>query len=94
MLLSDFYLHFLGTTGYAYVSNLAQPKRYLAHIATFSRMATVKEVYDFLSQRLRIRPEDMRLWHFKDEVRYMLMYTSFVPILKSVQSHIICKYMN
>lgn len=57
----------LSTTGYAYVSNLAQPKRYLAHTATFSRMATIKEVYDFLSQRLRIRPEDMRLWHFKDE---------------------------
>ncbi|XP_034237598.1 ubiquitin carboxyl-terminal hydrolase 32 isoform X2 [Thrips palmi] len=57
----------LSTTGYAYVSNLTQPKRYLAHSATFSRMATVKEVYDFLSQRLRIRPEDMRLWHFKDE---------------------------
>lgn len=50
------------------MSNLTQPKRYLAHSATFSRMATVKEVYDFLSQRLRIRPEDMRLWHFKDEV--------------------------
>ncbi|XP_026279470.1 ubiquitin carboxyl-terminal hydrolase 32 isoform X3 [Frankliniella occidentalis] len=63
----------LSTTGYAYVSNLTQPKRYLAHSATFSRMATVKEVYDFLSQRLRIRPEDMRLWHFKDESNMIVL---------------------
>jgi ubiquitin carboxyl-terminal hydrolase 6/32 len=58
-----------GTTGYAYVSNLpTPPKRYLAYVAAFSRMATVKQVYDFLCSRLRIRPEDMRLWHYRDEV--------------------------
>lgn len=60
---------FTGTTGYAYVSNLpTPPKRYLAYVAAFSRMATVKQVYDFLCSRLRIRPEDMRLWHYRDEV--------------------------
>ena len=58
-----------GTTGYAYVSNLpTPPKRYLAYVAAFSRMATVKQVYDFLCSRLRIRAEDMRLWHYRDEV--------------------------
>lgn len=62
-------LFIAGTTGYAYVSNLpTPPKRYLAYVAAFSRMATVKQVYDFLCSRLRIRPEDMRLWHYRDEV--------------------------
>ena len=59
----------VGTTGYAYVSNLpTPPKRYLAYIATFSRMATIRQVYDFLCDRLHIRPEDMRLWHYRDDV--------------------------
>nr|CAD7196012.1 unnamed protein product [Timema douglasi] len=58
----------LSSTGYAYVSNLpTPPKRYLAYIAAFSRLATIKQVYDFLSTRLRIRPEDMRLWFYRDE---------------------------
>ncbi|KAJ4445302.1 hypothetical protein ANN_07107 [Periplaneta americana] len=64
----------LSTTGYAYVSNLpTPPKRYLAYVAAFSRMATVKQVYDFLCARLRIRPEDMRLWHYRDENNMLLI---------------------
>ncbi|PSN41510.1 hypothetical protein C0J52_07225 [Blattella germanica] len=64
----------LSTTGYAYVSNLpTPPKRYLAYVAAFSRMATVKQVYDFLCSRLRIRPEDMRLWHYRDENNMLLI---------------------
>lgn len=58
----------IGSSGYSYVSNLpSPPKRYLAHIATFSRMATVKQVYEFLSERIHVRLDDMRLWHVKDE---------------------------
>ncbi|KAK7789457.1 hypothetical protein R5R35_012652 [Gryllus longicercus] len=64
----------LSTTGYAYVSHLPMPpKRQLAYMAAFSRMATVKQVYDFLCSRLRLRPEDMRLWHYRDENNMMLI---------------------
>lgn len=64
----------VGTTGYAYVSNMATaPKRYLAYLATFSRMATVCQVYDFLCERLHFRPEDMRLWFYRDEVKYTFL---------------------
>lgn len=64
----------VGTTGYAYVSNLpTPPKRYLAYVATFSRMATVRQVYDFLCDRLHIRPEDMRLWHYRDDANMVLI---------------------
>ncbi|XP_068086711.1 ubiquitin carboxyl-terminal hydrolase 32 [Anabrus simplex] len=64
----------LSTTGYAYVSHFpTPPKRQLAYVAAFSRMATVKQVYDFLCTRLRIRPEDMRLWHYRDENNMLLI---------------------
>ncbi|KAG8233419.1 hypothetical protein J437_LFUL013413, partial [Ladona fulva] len=42
-------------------------QRYVAYVAAFSCMSTIKQVYDFLCSRLKIRPEDMRLWLFKDE---------------------------
>ncbi|XP_046979817.1 ubiquitin carboxyl-terminal hydrolase 32 [Schistocerca americana] len=64
----------LSSTGYAYVSNFpTPPKRQLAYVAAFSRMATIKQVYDFLCARLRIRPEDMRLWHYRDENNMLLI---------------------
>ncbi|XP_046386606.1 ubiquitin carboxyl-terminal hydrolase 32 isoform X1 [Ischnura elegans] len=64
----------LSTTGYAYVSSLpTPPKRYLAYVAAFSCMSTIKQVYDFLCSRLKIRPEDMRLWLFRDENNMMLI---------------------
>ncbi|XP_054279647.1 ubiquitin carboxyl-terminal hydrolase 32-like [Macrosteles quadrilineatus] len=64
----------LSTTGYAYVSNLpTAPKRYLAYLATFSRMATVNQVYDFLCERLHFRADDMRLWLYRDENNMLLM---------------------
>lgn len=39
------------------------PKKYLAYTAAFSRLATVKQVNDFLCQRLKLKYEDVRLWH-------------------------------
>nr|XP_029727906.1 ubiquitin carboxyl-terminal hydrolase 32 isoform X3 [Aedes albopictus] len=46
------------------VSNALQPpKKYLAYTAAFSRLATVKQVAEFLCQRLKLRVEDIRLWH-------------------------------
>ncbi|TNN63673.1 Ubiquitin carboxyl-terminal hydrolase 32 [Liparis tanakae] len=37
-------------------------KRVLAYTGSFSRMATIKDIHLYLSQRLRIKEEDMRLW--------------------------------
>lgn len=42
---------------------LQQPKRYLAYTAAFSRLATLKQVAEFLCQRLKLKVEDVRLWH-------------------------------
>lgn len=44
------------------------PRRYLAYTASFSKLSTVRHVYDFLCIRLKLKAEDMRLWHFHDEV--------------------------
>lgn len=51
-----------------YVSNsvsaaLQPPKRYLAYTAAFSRLASVKQVGEFLCQYLKLKMEDVRLWH-------------------------------
>lgn len=42
---------------------LQPPKRYLAYTAAFSRLATIKQVAEFLCQRLKLKFEDIRLWH-------------------------------
>lgn len=73
--LSPFYLyHFLTGSygviasggGFAAISSssvLQPPKRYLAYTAAFSRLATVQKVGAFLCEQLRLRAEDIRLWH-------------------------------
>lgn len=43
-------------------------KRALAYTGCFSRMATIKDIHLYLSQRLRIKEEDMRLWLYNSEV--------------------------
>lgn len=59
----------LSASNYSYSSNTsAVPKRYVAHTATFSRLATIRHVYNYLCNRLKLRPEDVRLWQFDDEV--------------------------
>lgn len=54
-------------SNYATISSVPQmlqpPKRYLAYTAAFSRLATVKQVEEFLCQRLKLKSEDVRLWH-------------------------------
>uniref|UniRef100_A0A673L627 ubiquitinyl hydrolase 1 n=1 Tax=Sinocyclocheilus rhinocerous TaxID=307959 RepID=A0A673L627_9TELE len=42
-------------------------KRVLAYTGCFSRMGTIKDIHDYLSQRLRIKEEDMRLWLYNSE---------------------------
>ncbi|XP_075159626.1 ubiquitin specific protease 32 isoform X2 [Haematobia irritans] len=52
--------------GFASISStsvLQPPKRYLAYTASFSRLATVQKVGAFLCEQLRLRTEDIRLWH-------------------------------
>uniref|UniRef100_W4VR89 ubiquitinyl hydrolase 1 n=1 Tax=Corethrella appendiculata TaxID=1370023 RepID=W4VR89_9DIPT len=57
----------LSSGSYANVSNvtsiLTPPKKSLAYTAAFSRLATVKQVAEFLCARLKLRVEDIRLWH-------------------------------
>ncbi|XP_008306895.1 ubiquitin carboxyl-terminal hydrolase 32 isoform X3 [Cynoglossus semilaevis] len=42
-------------------------KRVLAYTGCFSRMGTIKDIHYYLSQRLRIKEEDMRLWLYNSE---------------------------
>ncbi|KAM7355200.1 ubiquitin specific protease 32 isoform 3-T3 [Cochliomyia hominivorax] len=44
-------------------SVLQPPKRYLAYTAAFSRLASVQQIGNFLCEQLRLRTEDIRLWH-------------------------------
>uniref|UniRef100_A0A131YED8 Ubiquitin carboxyl-terminal hydrolase 32 n=1 Tax=Rhipicephalus appendiculatus TaxID=34631 RepID=A0A131YED8_RHIAP len=63
----------VGSVASAYVGGVApgqpstSPKRYLAYQASFSRTSTLRQVFDFLCTRLRLRPEDTRLWQLQDE---------------------------
>ncbi|KAG5891616.1 hypothetical protein JTB14_037130 [Gonioctena quinquepunctata] len=41
-------------------------RRYLAHTAAFSRLATIQQVTDFLCHRLNLRSEDARLWLLRE----------------------------
>lgn len=68
------------TTGGSYTapntvpaSVLQPPKRHLAYTAAFSRLATVKQVGDFLCQRLKLKYEDIRLWHVYNVVEACLL---------------------
>lgn len=45
---------------------VASPRRYLAHTAAFSRLANVRQVNEFLSSRLGLRTEDVRVWHVRE----------------------------
>ncbi|XP_044740622.1 ubiquitin carboxyl-terminal hydrolase 32 isoform X2 [Chrysoperla carnea] len=49
------------------------PRRYLAHTAAFSRLACVRQVGEFLAQRLVLRIEDIRLWHVPNSDQLILL---------------------
>lgn len=63
-----------GNYGSAVTSALQPPKRYLAYTAAFSRLATVKQVGEFLCQHLKLKMEDVRLWHVynMDDTAFLL----------------------
>ena len=48
-------------------------RRYHAHQAAFSRRTTIILIEEFLCQRFNTKPEDLRLWHFKDESHMRLL---------------------
>ena len=50
------------------VGPTTSPRRYLAYTSTFSTKHTLRQLHDFLTARLKISREDMRLWKLKDEV--------------------------
>ncbi|XP_042222314.1 ubiquitin carboxyl-terminal hydrolase 32-like isoform X6 [Homarus americanus] len=54
-------------------STTTPPKRYLAYLAAFSRLATLRQVYDYLATKLRLRIEDIRLWYVRDEPAGMIL---------------------
>ena len=55
----------LANASYSTVSanSMQAPKKYLAYIAAFSRLATVKQVGEFLCARLKLKQDTIRLWH-------------------------------
>ncbi|GJQ78053.1 hypothetical protein Trydic_g2397 [Trypoxylus dichotomus] len=56
----------LSTAGITTTTPVVSPRRYVAHTAAFSRLANIRQVIEFLSVRLALRLEDIRLWHVKD----------------------------
>lgn len=44
-------------------NSMQAPKKYLAYIAAFSRLATVKQLGEFLCARLKLKQDTIRLWH-------------------------------
>lgn len=80
----------IAASNYASISAVPQvlqpPKRYLAYTAAFSRLATVKQVEEFLCQRLKLKSEDVRLWqicvnHNSNSSSSLLSQANEVPIL-------------
>jgi ubiquitin carboxyl-terminal hydrolase 6/32 len=59
--------HYAAAAAASTLSSPPATKRYHAYNGAFSRRTTVKQIQEFLAQRLHIKMEDMRLWHFKDE---------------------------
>ena len=62
----------LGPTGSGNTSNLS-PKRYHAYQAGFSRRTNILQIEEFLSQRLNVKIEDMRMWFYRDESNMKLL---------------------
>ncbi|XP_063059044.1 ubiquitin carboxyl-terminal hydrolase 32-like [Engraulis encrasicolus] len=57
--------------GWANIGGMPSPsaplKRVLVYTGCFSRVGSIKDIHEYLSQRLRIKEEDMRLWLYNSE---------------------------
>lgn len=49
------------------------PRRKPVHLAFFSKVCKVGQIYAFLSRTLRIPREEMRLWLYVEEIRMTLL---------------------
>lgn len=63
----------LTTAGLPPSSPVTSIRRNLAHVAAFSRLATVQQVTDFLCEHLAIKNEDARLWLLRDHQQPFLL---------------------
>ncbi|KAL1501454.1 hypothetical protein ABEB36_006770 [Hypothenemus hampei] len=63
----------LTTAGLPPTSSITSIRRTLTHVATFSRLASVQQVIDFLCERLSIKNEDARLWLLRDHQQPFLL---------------------
>ena len=52
---------------------VATPKRTLQYRASFSRKNTVRQIMDFLAQRLKIVVDDLRLWVMEEAIEMELL---------------------
>ena len=62
----------LGPTSGGNTSN-PSPKRYHAYQAGFSRRTNILQIEEFLSQRLNVKIEDMRMWFYRDDTNMKLL---------------------
>ena len=62
----------LGPVSGGNASNLT-PKRYHAYQAGFSRRTNILQIEEFLSQRLNVKIEDMRMWFYRDDTNMKLL---------------------
>ena len=62
----------LGPYNNGNTSNVS-PKRYHAYQAGFSRRTNVHQIEEFLSQRLNVKVEDMRMWFYRDDTNMKLL---------------------
>ena len=49
------------------------PRKYQAYTSCFSAKHTMSQLYEFVSNRVKISRDDLRLWHMKDEVGAALL---------------------
>ncbi|KAK3792374.1 hypothetical protein RRG08_045918 [Elysia crispata] len=65
----------IGGMAFNLTANPAQPRRYHANTASFSRKHTMRQIYEFLGSKLRFYREDFRLWKInpKDDQNLTLL---------------------
>merc|ERR1719361_1261378 len=56
------------------------PRRYHAYQAGFSRRTNIRQIEEFLCQRLNVKAEDMRLWFYRDDTNMKLLEESDISL--------------
>ena len=66
-------------------ANSNSNKRYLAHLAAFSRLSTLRQVYQYLGDKLRLNTDDMRLWLVAPNATLILLEDCVEETLESAE---------